>query len=214
MPKRSRSGAVRRNPSRRARYAGVRRSMVSRNIPQVYRFKRSFRLPQIVFNVGTTSMYGQEFKFSDMPNSSEFSNLFDVYKIDKIKIVWVATATGADVNPATTHIFVPNLLSVIDHTDSSAPSGINELMQYPGCKRTKLTNTHTRILKPHVASDLVGQLGTTGYQSKPWPYVSFGIDVTGYGVKWGLDQVFNVATNLGIGVDRYVTYYFSCKSVR
>lgn len=170
-------------------------------------------MPQITFNVGTTLMYGQEFKFADMPNSSEFSNLFDMYKINAIKITFVPTATGADANPNSTQIFMPNLLSVLDYTDAAQPSGINELMQYPNCKRTKLTRTHTRYFKPRVLRDVVGQGAATGFESKPWPYVSFGVDVTGYGIKWGLDQVFNVASG-GIGVDRYVTYYFSCKNVR
>lgn len=209
MPKRTRSGKMKRAYRRRAR---VRRSLVRSN-NQVYHFKRTFRMSQITFLVGTTLMYGQEFKFTDMPNSSEFSNLFDLYKINGIKISFVPTATSADANPNATQIFMPNLLSVIDQTDSSAPSGINELMQYPNLKRTKLTTTHTRYFRPKVAQDIVGQSATTGYMSRSWPWTSFGIDVTGFGIKWGLDQVFNVGSG-GIGVDRYVTFYFSCKNVR
>ncbi len=213
MPKRkarTQGGRRWRNKRRRALSLPVRRSMTSTN---VYNFKRTFRMPQIAFNVGTTLMYAQEFKFTDMPNATEFSNLFDLYKINLIKITFVPTATSADANPNATQIFMPNLMSVLDYTDAAAPSGINELMQYPNCRRTKLTRQHTRIFKPRVLQDVVGQGATTGYNSKPWPYVSFGIDVTGYGIKWGLDQVFNVASG-GIGVDRYVTYYFSCKNVR
>lgn len=170
-------------------------------------------MPQIAFVAGTASMYGQEFKFSDMPNSAEFSALFDQYRITGISIKFIPCQTGSDVNPNSTSIFLPNLMSVIDYTDSAVPSGINELMQYQNCKRTKITRTHSRYFKPRVLHDVVGQGATTGYTPKPWPFVSFGIDVTGYGIKWGLDQIFNVSSG-GFGVDRYVTYYFECKNVR
>lgn len=218
MPKRYRSGKAKAT-TRKSRYMARRfaRRGITRSLPGsklgVYHFKRTARLPQLVFTAGSTLVYGQEFSIADIPNLVDFSTLFDVIRINAIKITWVPTATSADANPNSTQIFMPNICSVIDYTDSSAPANLNELMQYASFKRSKLTSGHSRYFKPRMAMDAVGQLGATGYVSRRADYHSFGVPLAHYGVKWMLDQIFNVASG-GIGVDRYVTFYFSCKTVR
>lgn len=206
--KRYRSGKIKRaQRTIRKAHKRVSRSMTSRG---VYHFKRSFRLSQIVFNVGTTSMYGEQFDITQLPNVTEFSNLFDLYKINAIKLELVPCQTGSDTNPPSTSIFLPNIMSAIDYTDSTPPSGINELMQYPGCRRTKITRRHSRYFKPKVNIDVNGV--ALGNNRSNW--MGFGVATPHYGVKWGLDQIFNVPAGQGFGVDRYVTFYFSCKNVR
>lgn len=154
-------------------------------------------------------MYGEQFDIGQLPNMSEFSNLFDVYKMNAIKFELVPCQTGSDVNPNTTSLFLPNILSAIDYTDSTAPTGINELMQYTSCRRTKITRRHSRYFKPKVNNDV----NTIAIGNARPGWYGFGAAIPMYGVKWGLDQPFNVASG-GFGVDRYVTFYFSCKNVR
>lgn len=206
MPKRTRSGRIIRRRARR----GMKRSMVRRNRPIVYNFKRSFRLSQLVFNSGTTLMYGEQFDITQLPNVSEFSSLFDLYKLNAIKFELVPCQTSSDVNPSSTSIFLPNIHSCLDYTDSTAPTGINEIMQYSNAKRTKITRRHTRYFKPRANQDV----NNTVISSVKPGWYGFGAPVPMYGVKWGLDQVFNVVPGQGFGIDRYVTFYFSCKNVR
>lgn len=154
-------------------------------------------------------MYGEQFDITQLPNVTEFSALFDVYRVNAIKLELVPCQTGSDVNPSSTSLFLPNIMSVLDYTDSTPPSGINELMQYANCKRTKINRRHSRYFKPRAMTDI----NNTVIQSTKPGWYGFGVAVPMYGVKWGLDQIFNVASG-GFGVDRYVTFYFSCKNVR
>lgn len=195
--------------SRRSRSRRWARRRIVRNIGGIHSFKRSFRLSQIAMTAGTTLMYGEQFDITQLPNFTEFSALFDQYRVDKIKFEIVPCQTGADTNPNTTSIFLPNIWSCIDKTDSTPPTGINEIMQYPGAKRTKITTRHSRSFKPHVMVDV----NNVVINSKGCPWLAFGAPIPLYGVKWGLDQIFNVASG-GFGIDRYVTFYFSCKAVK
>lgn len=204
MPKRTRAPKNARRRTRRAR-PRVARSLVNR----VHHFKRTFRLPQLNFSVGSTLMYAEQFDIGQLPQFTDFANLFEVYKVNAIKYELVPCQTGSDLNPTATTLFLPNILSVVDYTDATPPTGINELMQYTNLRRTKITRRHSRYFVPKVNNDVNG---IAIANVKP-TWMGFGAGIPMYGVKWGLDQPVNTAVN-GFGIDRYVTFYFSCKNVK
>jgi len=167
-----------------------------------------------------TSAISFEFKLSDMPAYTEFTALFDKYRIDKAEVNFQlinnpngpATLNGNTVTNACN--FFPKLYYCRDYDDSSTVT-LTQIKERSGTKMVVLEpNKIVRIkLKPAVAVQLYKTSTTTGYSPKWGAFVDAAQpDVPHYGLKTVIDflqldpiQTYNVITEYKL--------WFTCKDV-
>lgn len=155
----------------RARRVGARRMRKPMRKPRVTRkvyrtYKKSYkRIVTVKRTVQlatiTNSTLDQnlvyQFKLSDLPNSTELTNLYDQYKIKSINLKIVPNYA---VNTVGGGVSVPPVHSVLDFSDATALTGITDYMQYSTYKMTRGLSMHKRFLYPRQLEYALDQ--TTG----------------------------------------------------
>jgi len=123
----------------------------------VHKFRRTWLLDSYAIDDtagGVAKAYS--FQLSDIPSSTEFTNLFDQYRIRNVKIMLSVSRRNAPAVNATLHAatvpMTPLLLDVVDYDDANALT-LAGIEQYENLKITPLDGSRliTRTLKPHVA---------------------------------------------------------------
>lgn len=161
---------------------------------------------------------GHSFKLSDVPNSSEFTSLFDAYRIKGVKLEFVPIYNSHEINegPAASpfdRVGIPVMTFARDLDDSTAPASENTLLQYATNKRINLSSKKSiYIANPRVAQT-VYQAGLTAAYSEARKNVWIDCanpDVPHYGLKYYVPTE-NLSKILYIRV--YATYYMEFKRV-
>lgn len=195
---------ARANVRRRLRNPRIGRMLISP--PNVHTFKRSVYTASAL-SVTTANVYSAfSFNLNAVPNSSEFTSLFDQYRVDYIKIKILPRGSSAE---AGTNNNVGKIFSVIDYDDDTVPTSIDQLMQYPNVKTTRTTSDHTRSFRPQFASSVYGSAVLTGYGARRGWLDCESSTVPHYGMKIAIQgtagaQVFDVL----------IEYILSFKGVR
>lgn len=193
-----------------------RRTRISRGMVKInnniHSFKRTVNSANILID-NTGYKYGAlTFKLSDLSNYTEFVNLYDQYRILGVKVEFRPRVTSADANPLSTLVQFGDLVTAIDHNDSSAPGSQNELYAYKRMKTTNMLKGQTRYIKPSVLIQMYESAISTGYGSKWRQWLDTNdYDVPHYGLKYAIAPS-NSATTVTIGV--ILTFYFQCKDFR
>lgn len=204
----------RRRTRRRVMNVPRRRSMISND---VHHFKRTAELIPIqgatASGVPIDTLGSLVFSIGLVPNVSEFSQLYDMYKINGIKLKLVPAQTGSDLNAPATAQYMPDLWTVIDYDDGNTPTK-NDLLQYPGLKVTRGNQVHSRYFKPAVSAEIYRSAVTTSYAPKWKQWLDFAVtDVPHYGIKY-FAHAASSAAGLPPAWRCYATFYFSCRGVR
>lgn len=192
------------------RRAGVMRSRIGSSVRQpVQFFKRGFfRQDQLI--VGTTgNSLGVSFKLNDLPNSTEFTNLYDLYSIRAIKIKLMPRFS--QVSSDSTSIGVnemPNIVSCIDYDDASAPTSMDEVLQYGNHRIHRGNSVITRYFKPALAQQVFQSATSTGFTAKKREWVNSDYPaVPHYGFKVFVPPTQNVT----FVYDMYIEYFLAMK---
>lgn len=175
---------------------------------KLYLFKRfTGAYGQLVISSLTATYAGYEFALRDLPNYTEFTALYDMYKINAVKISFIPQMTqnvslGAINNPeASTRFF-----SVIDYNDSAAPASVDELREYQSCKITPILRTHKRyIYKPKVLDSVLSSRNpwmATSNPSQPF-----------FGLKVAVEPMFSSTTTV-MNYNIEAKFYMSFKNVK
>lgn len=173
---------------------------------QVYLFKRHGTLADLVVGNVTPTYTGYGFRLTDVPNNSEFTALFDMYKINCIKIRFLPQMTE---NISLTSVNNPyaniRFLSAIDKNDSTVTSS-DQIREYQSCKVTPILKEHERIIyKPQI-------FDSSGYSVSPWLATSSPSTVY-YGLKTSVDPIVSSSiTVMHYSVE--VVYYLAFKNVK
>lgn len=139
------------------------RTRYSKRGQKLYLFKRFCDYGEIYISSSTPYFGAYNFSLSDLPNSTEFTSLYDMYKINCVKITFLPQQTqsisiGAINNPNASARF----FSVIDYNDGTIPTSLDELRQYQSCKMTPILRPHKRVIfKPKI-------LDSNGFSISPW----------------------------------------------
>lgn len=202
----------RKRPMTRSRRVYRRRSIyrARRALSNLHHFKRTVILSGI--STATATTFGAKaFSLNELPDFSEFQNLYDQFRINKIVWKLVPNANNADAG-ATQRL--PQIHSVLDYTDSTAPTSLDELVQYNNYRMTMGSRIHSRKLTP-VFLDNVYVTSVTQRAGNPnfkkWLSTSNSTDVVHHGIKYAIGST---ATAGAITYTPYVTFYISCKSVK
>lgn len=172
----------------------------------VHYFKRmTYQSAVIINNTLNDTPFSSTFRLSDVPNASEFSNLYDQYKIRGIK--WKLMVRSSDFASGIT---APKVFTVVDYDDATAPTNLNEILQYQNVKVSQFGNTHARYLKPKITPQL-GDLSTLiNMRSVGTGWVDMAnTNVPHYGIKGIITP-----SSSALAFDLHITYYLAFKSVR
>lgn len=122
-------------------------SVVRRTIargPKVHEFTRKIIQSLAVTNALSMQSWALNWHLSDLPSSTEFTALFDMYRIKKIEITFIYDHNSGDVATsagvaANANMGVPNLFLVTDHDDDTVlTGGSSDYMQYEPCSISRL----------------------------------------------------------------------------
>lgn len=169
--------------------------------------KRTFDWGTFNSDVTGTLSYASTFSINSLPNISEVTNLFDMYKITKI------TVKMYPINPNVSTANVYRILSAVDYNDAATPTSasIREL----GNMRVHMLHNDrgfcSRTFKPSVLDTVYNTSISDGYAtSKPAPWISTAYpNVPHYSLKL-YGEGFPVSTGL-FRAD--VTIYMAVKNV-
>lgn len=190
-------------------------------------FKRTVKISDITasFNSATgvtTNIAGAYVLSLDtLPNYTEFTNLYDQYKINGIKLSFVPSCNSyinSSVSGTSVAVGFSRFNSAIDYDDSTTPTSENVLLQYGSLRTTPGFKNHTRYFKPKVRNAAVidtvsGALAAGPSRGGQWLSTS-APDVEHYGLKVWCSGPINTVTSTAITYSVYATLYIACKNVR
>lgn len=195
-----------RRPMRRTRRM-IRRPL--KRTLNVHHFKRTLIGTDIPTATGTT--FGAViFRLNQLADFADFTNLYDSYRINKVVWKLVPNVNSAEAG-ATQKL--PQVHSVIDTNDNTAPTALTQLVQYSNYRMTMGSRIHTRMLTP-ASRDEAFQSTGTAYPAtinfKKWITTEYPA-ITFLGIKYAIGST---AAAAAVTYTPYVTFYFSCKNVK
>lgn len=121
------------------------------------------------------------FSLNDLPNYTEFTALFDLYKIDKIEIEWYPEYTVLSDGGVTSPAVDVQLNTAIDPVGNTI-SAVTDVLQYKTLKATGISKCHRRTFVPSYLVD--GIIPTEAYISTASPSsnlwgIAYGVNPTG-----------------------------------
>lgn len=193
----------------RRKRAKVARGRVGAKAQPVHYFKRTrFYESALVIAPAVNQYQGVAFTLGDLPDVTDFTALYDQYKISKIEVKWLPRGNSSDVGSSGN---ISRFFSVIDRDDDAVPSSIDQLTQYESLKVTPTTATHARSFKPSMRLETATGLGTTANTivGPKWIDVT-NTNVKHYGVKIGIQG----PPLAQIKYDAMVTFHLAMKNRR
>lgn len=176
------------------------------NQQKIYSFKRMV-IPLSFTNAGdstTATNKAYSHSLSDLPNSSEFINLFDQYKITGVKVKCLPrTDQVSAANASASYLYY-----AVDYDDANPPN-VNDLQQYQNVKTVRGDRPFSFFFSPRVATAVYGGSLFNAYgNSKSWIDCS-SPNAPHYGWKlwWN-------AASFATGYDMLWTYYVKFRNVR
>lgn len=230
--KKSAVGSFKKTKSKRRPKARMSKALISSS---VYHFKRNFETIPLGSISNTTEIEEQDtnnglsfqFKLSDLPGVSDFANLFDDYRINKVvlKLIPQITSSNMPYNAAagagagTGLGRNPRVFYAADYDDSNVVTSINALRQYGNVKvRPVVGNKPIKIIiTPAISQEILRTPSTTAYAPKwkQWLDLAYN-DVPHYGIKMWVEDCDGIAAGTPTAAIFKVegTMYFSCKATR
>lgn len=188
------------NRIRRYRRNGGRKNYASPSISQplykpVVTFKRTV---QEGFNIvcdGINPSIGVfNFSLNDLPNSTEFSSLFQVYKLKKVSLNWRPEYTELTDAALVSNAVNVNFNSAFDQ-NGNTPTSVNDILQFENCKSTGITKEHRRSFEPCLFMDGTSPshcFVSTNSTSTNFFGLSFGIPPTGIAMTFRCTAVYTI----------------------
>lgn len=205
--------------SRKRRRTGMRMRTRMRGLigSKVYKFKRFVYLTNVNGSDTVPSQFGGiSFKISDVPSHTEFTSLFDRYRIYGVAYRWVCRRDPStnSATAAANQGQYPSIHWVHDFDEVGAPGALSVLQQYPRYKEFYFSGdrptTKWTYIKPSTLR--VGyETGVLSYYEPEWKgLIDCGSENTPhFGMKWAVQNL--VA---GLIVTLECKYYMVFKNVR
>lgn len=117
----------------------------------VYKFSRVVESVYDITTNGIAATVGAfEFRLDALPSYTDFTNLFDMYRITSIEVCYQPEYTEL-----TDAALVSNAVNVyfntaIDLADVSSPANVDEVLQYQQLQSTPITKQHARKWRPTI----------------------------------------------------------------
>lgn len=191
-----------------------------------YLFKRSCLIPSLQF-VWSISNQAPVYLPSagDLPNFSEFTALYDEYKINKIKLNFECLFNGRDMNSTNPTSGTASLLGslkrirvVRDYNDNTALASENSAFEYQNCRSYAVGKSFKIVLYPRLLTINYRSAVSSSYTSTKPKYIDTTDTATPhYGLKFFLPSCTSDINDGNLNKQLYTcraTYFFSCKNVK
>lgn len=196
-------------PRRRRRT--FKRKWATRKNNQIHYFKRFVSLGSITMAAGSTETLGSlVFQLDDVPDFAEFKAMYDCFKINRVKLMFIPISNVSLYSTASTQVFINTehsnrIFTVLDFNDETPATSVNILRQYGTCKMSPNNRIHKRYFKPRIQNSVAS--GTSQYIG--WLSTDTSDDVKWFGVKYGITHQTAVGTENIYKVEAH--YYLSFK---
>jgi len=184
-----------------------------------------FTAAQTLDMTGTEQPLSFEFSFDQLLTYSEFTSLFDKYRLDKV-VVYIQMINNPDSiirtnldptssSPWQNSNWYPKLWYINDHDDSSTTT-IAAIKERVGVKCCVLKPNMVKkiTVKPAVAVQVYRTATTTGYGPKWGQFIDMAnVNVPHYGLKTVIDPL-GLDPNGTFSFRYECRYYFTCKDVQ
>jgi len=206
MPRRSkqkypRSGRKNRNNSdfldiTRPRNSVSGTAMQTPNLgPSILLTRRIEGLFDIITN-GIAANFGVfNFSLNDLPGSSDFTALFQMYRIESIEIEWRPEYTELT-DAALVSNAVNCCLNTAINNIGSTPTSVDDVLQNSNCSSSSITRQHKVRFRPCVLMDNVSPCYCFVSSQSPstnWWGISYGIQATGIAMTFRSTAVIKLA---------------------
>jgi len=121
------------------------------------------------------------FSLNDLPNYTEFTGLFDLYKIERIEIEWLPEYTVLSDGGVTSPADNVQLNTAIDPAGVT-PTVVSDVLQYRTLHSTGISKRHKRDFIPAILLDGIAPVSTyisTASPSTNWWGLVYGVGITG-----------------------------------
>jgi len=147
------------------------------------------------------------FTLDSLPNYTDFTNLYDEYRIKAVKVYFVPKQNSNTQGASAAYSEVPTLVSAIDYDDATAPTTVAKMMEYDttrihGCA----DKSYTRIFKPNVSLAAYSGAFTSYAQREDQWLDSDSAGVKHYGLKYALLNAYAGGNNVW-SCNVYATLY-------
>lgn len=148
-----------------------------------------------------------------MPNVTEFTGLFDQFKLFSYTIELIPRFTDVTFSSPSAGSYCPSIFWYFDTDDSTAPSTSSEVMQHQYVRTARLNKPVRITVKyPCVATTMYGSLASN-YGSKRSPWIDCqSVATPHYGLKFMIQGVPSLA-HTGL-FDVRCKWRFACKNPR
>jgi len=221
------AGMKRSNAGRVAPRKRARRAMVSRSVPRsvpTAKFVRTFWAENWPFSPIAVSGFWKNVapSFQQLPDILQFTDMFDTFRVDRIKITLIPRwgETDATFNGTTAQIQNKVYLSIgMDNLNTEVPAGTYSSTTYNTfAERTQnirivdFSKPVSYSFKPNIRNSL-----NVGNSIIPCPFISTTTAATQALLGSSLflhDANFTNLNGLGFSADIFYTYTFTCKGQR
>lgn len=196
---------------RRKRY--YKKYPISKPLGRVTTITRNRFVTTIDAPTGALPLLGSfQFAINDLPSYTEFTNLWDEFKICRITLHFVPRYMTNSIGSVAAYR-VPMFAYIVDKNDANVPTSLDELLQYPACKVTNGLKTLRISFVPRVSTYLYTG-GASGYASKV-SYVDCNYPATlHYGFKYYFENTATGGANVICSYNIWASYKIRLRGVR
>lgn len=204
-------------PSKRVRLFRTPRKFTGRKsnkyAPKITSIRQVTMLGSYTSTATGDSLGSLKFNFDDVPGFSDLAAVFDQYKLDKVDLRFVPNGTNAALVGGGASQIRSILYTAIDYNDATAPTLLNDLIQYQNCTQTPYCEELRRTIYPRVGVESSDNEGVISLNpSNSW-CSSSSKDIDWYGLKWGISANGNSAGTTQVWV-LHAKMYFSFKNIK
>lgn len=186
---------------------------------KIHYFKRTYMVDYSVND--TLTNYASMFRLNDLPSYTEFTNLFDQFRITGVKINFIFDKNTSLISLSPTEVHnpnIPNLVWVYDFDDASALANMTDYEQYESFKCKQLIRPIRLFIRPKPSMAAYAGAAWNGYMqgsNKVWIDCSTpGVEY--YGIKWATSGEMGggVGANFNGTLRVFYTVYIQCRDTR
>ncbi len=167
---------------------------------KVYTFQRTYLVGGLNGSTTIDQFGALNFTLNNFPNASEFTSLFDQYRLLQVSVNFVPVSSAQALAP---------LYTVIDYDDSTLPTSLNDLLQYQSLQMTQSGQFHSRTLTPQFDMAAYSGAFTSYALSVPGQWVDVASpSVQWYGIKYCLPAFTTGATGIVFNIHASAVFQF------
>lgn len=193
------------------------RQMIMKKGRIIHFFKRTFKQEVSITNAGFVAIPSEtaaprynDFRLDQLPNYTDFTNLYDTYKICGIRRKYVFNRNSSDMGDTTAGHEIPMLITVNDSNDTTALTNENEGLEYASFKQNRLDRPTKRYFRPFISSISAAVPNNNMVRSR-WLSTAEP-DYIHCGMKEAVDTISSAAGATIGTLCIYTTYYIACRT--